>query len=187
MKIERLPLTGLTRITPTRLGDHRGYFSEIFKEEWFRKNVAEVAFVQENESLSAKVGTVRGLHFQVDPFAQGKLVRCIAGKIFDVAVDIRVGSPSYGQWFGLELSVENGEQLWIPAGFAHGFATLVPNCVISYKVTAPYSAVSDRGLLWNDPRIGITWPLPLEDAFLSDKDKLQPTLANLLPSFKFNN
>jgi len=131
MKIEILPLAGLTKIIPTRLGDHRGYFSEVFKDGWFRENVSDVAFVQENESLSATAGTVRGLHFQLDPFAQGKLVRCIAGTIFDVAVDIRVNSPTYGKWYGCELSMENGEQLWIPTGFAHGFATLVPDCVIS--------------------------------------------------------
>jgi dTDP-4-dehydrorhamnose 3,5-epimerase len=186
MKIERLPLAGLAKITPTRLGDHRGYFSEVFKDEWFRENVADVGFVQENESLSATVGTVRGLHFQLEPFAQGKLVRCIAGSIFDVAVDIRTGSPTYGQWYGLELSKDNGEQLWIPAGFAHGFATLTPDCVISYKVTALYSAASDRGLLWNDPQIGIEWPLPLENAILSDKDKVQPPLAQLPASFQFS-
>lgn len=185
MKIERLPLAGLVRITPTRLGDSRGYFSEMFKAGWFRENVADVEFVQENESLSAAVGTVRGLHFQLDPFAQGKLVRCIAGKIFDVAVDIRVGSPTYGKWYGTELSMANSEQLWIPAGFAHGFATLVPDCVISYKVTAPYSAASDRGLLWSDPEIGIEWPLPPEGAILSNKDKMQPTLADLPPSFQY--
>lgn len=179
MKCESLPLSGLILIEPARFGDNRGYFSEVFKEEWFRKNVADVGFVQDNESLSAIKGTVRGLHFQLAPFAQGKLVRCISGKIYDVAVDIRVGSPSYGRWFGLELSMENGRQLWIPAGFAHGFATLVPDCVISYKVTAPYSAAGDKGLLWNDPAIGIAWPLLLDRAVLSDKDKVQPTLANL--------
>lgn len=186
MKIESLPLAGLAKITPTRLGDNRGYFSEVFKEKLFRESVADVSFVQENESLSAAVGTVRGLHFQLQPFEQGKLVRCVAGRVFDVAVDIRVGSMTYGQWYGLELSRQNGEQLWIPAGFAHGFATLEPYCIISYKVTAPYSAVSDRGLLWSDPAIGIVWPLPLENAILSDKDKLQPTLAELTPSFQIN-
>ncbi|WP_026372171.1 dTDP-4-dehydrorhamnose 3,5-epimerase [Rhizobium sp. 42MFCr.1] len=185
MKIGALPLAGLTKITPTRLGDHRGYFSEVFKDGWFRENVADVTFVQENESLSATVGIIRGLHFQLDPFAQGKLVRCLAGRIFDVAVDIRLGSPSYGQWYGCELSNENGEQLWIPTGFAHGFATLVPDCVISYKVTAPYSAVSDRGLFWNDPEIGIEWPVPVDSVVLSDKDKVQPKLADLPPSFKY--
>ncbi len=185
MKIGALPLAGLTKVTPTRLGDHRGYFSEVFKDGWFRENVADVTFVQENESLSATVGTVRGLHFQLDPFAQGKLVRCLAGRIFDVAVDIRLGSPTYGQWYGCELSMENGEQLWIPTGFAHGFVTLVPDCVISYKVTAPYSAVSDRGLLWNDPEIGIEWPMPVDNVVLSDKDKVQPRLADLPPCFKY--
>lgn len=185
MKIERLPLSGLAKLTPTRNGDHRGYFSEVFKEAWFRENVADLTFVQENESLSTAVGTVRGLHFQLAPFAQGKLVRCIAGRIFDLAVDIRVGSPTFGQWYGTELSMANGEQLWIPAGFAHGFATLVPDCVISYKVTAPYDAASDRGLLWNDPDIGIEWPLAPEQAVLSDKDKKQPRLADLPPSFHF--
>ncbi|PYE87300.1 dTDP-4-dehydrorhamnose 3,5-epimerase [Phyllobacterium leguminum] len=185
MKIERLPLAGLAMITPTRLGDHRGYFSEIFKDGWFRENIEDATFVQENESFSAAPGTVRGLHFQIDPFAQGKLVRCIAGKIFDVAVDIRAGSPTYGQWFGTELSMEKGEQLWIPAGFAHGFATLVPDCIISYKVTSPYSAVSDRGLLWNDPAIGIEWPVPIDNAILSGKDRAQPPLADLPPFFQY--
>ena len=185
MQIERLQLAGLARIIPKRLGDHRGYFSEVFRDDWFRQNVSDIVFVQDNESLSATSGTVRGLHFQLDPFAQGKLVRCIAGKIFDVAVDIRVGSPTFGQWYGLELSMENGEQLWIPAGFAHGFATLAPDCVISYKVTAPYSALSDRGILWNDPQIGIKWPVPLEQVVLSDKDKMQPKLVDLPPSFQF--
>lgn len=185
MKIERLPLAGLAIITPKRLGDHRGYFSEVFNDGWFRENVEDVTFVQENESLSAAAGTVRGLHFQLAPFAQGKLVRCLAGRIYDVALDIRVGSPTYGEWFGTELSIEKGEHLWIPAGFAHGFATLVPDCIISYKVTAPYSPVNDRGLLWSDPEIGIEWPMPLENAILSDKDKLQPTLADLPPSFKY--
>lgn len=185
MKIERLPLAGLAKIIPTRLGDHRGYFAEVFKDGWFRENVADVDFVQENESLSAAVGTVRGLHFQLEPFAQGKLVRCLAGRIFDVVVDIRVGSPTYGQWYGAELSKENGEQLWVPAGFAHGFATLEPDSVIFYKVTAPYSAENDRGLLWNDPEIGIEWPLPLDNAILSDKDTKQPKLADLPPSFQY--
>ena len=184
MKFKKLPLDGLVNISPARYGDHRGYFSETFKDDWFRKNVADVTFVQENESLSATAGTVRGLHFQLDPFAQGKLVRCTRGKLFDVAVDIRVGSPTYGQWYGVELSAENGEQLWVPVGFAHGFATLGRDTVIAYKVTAPYDAESDRGVLWNDPEIGIEWPL-LENAVLSEKDKVQPRLADLPLSFKF--
>ncbi|OQP83604.1 dTDP-4-dehydrorhamnose 3,5-epimerase [Rhizobium rhizosphaerae] len=178
-------LPGVVRVVPARFGDSRGYFSEVFKDAWFRENVADVSFVQDNESLSATVGTVRGLHFQLAPFAQGKLVRCIAGALFDVAVDIRVGSPTYGKWVGVTLSAENGEQLWVPPGFAHGFATLAPNTVISYKVTAPYSAAHDRGLLWNDADVGIDWPLAGDGAILSDKDKVQPTLADLPHSFDY--
>ena len=182
MKCERLALDGLAKVIPKRLSDHRGHFSEVFADGWFRENVADVSFIQENESLSRTAGTVRGLHFQLAPFAQGKLVRCIAGRIFDVAVDIRVSSPTYGQWHGIELSMENGEQLWIPAGFAHGFATLEPDCVISYKVTAQYSAECERGLLWNDPTTGIRWPIDLDNVVISDKDKMQPELAEL-PAF----
>lgn len=185
MEVEFLPLLGLAKIVPLRLGDHRGYFSEVFRDSWFRENVADFTFVQENESLSAAVGTVRGLHFQRHPFAQGKLVRCTAGRIFDVAVDIRAGSPTYGKWYSTELSPEGGAQLWIPPGFAHGFVTLVPNCVISYKVTAPYDALSDSGLLWNDPDIGIEWPLTAAELILSEKDKNQPRLADKPAAFQY--
>jgi dTDP-4-dehydrorhamnose 3,5-epimerase len=184
MNFEPLPIPDVVRITPARFGDSRGYFSEVFKDGWFRETIADVSFVQDNQSLSAAAGTVRGLHFQLEPFAQGKLVRAIAGAIFDVAVDIRVGSPSFGRWVAAELSADNGDQLWIPAGFAHGFATLVPDTIIHYKVTAPYSAADDRGLLWNDPAIGIEWPVAEEDAILSDKDRGQPRLADLPPAFR---
>lgn len=185
MKFERLPLPELVSIVPARLGDTRGFFSEVFKEGWFRENVADVGFVQENESLSAKIGTVRGLHFQLAPFAQGKLVRCIAGRIFDVAVDIRRGSPTYGRWYGLELSMENAAQLWIPPGFAHGFATLDADSIVSYKVTAPYSEEHDRGVLWNDDTIGISWPIDLNHSVVSEKDTRQPSLANLPDAFNY--
>ena len=185
MQFERLTVPEIVKITPARFGDNRGYFSEVFKERWFRETIADVGFVQDNQSLSATAGTVRGLHFQLDPFAQGKLVRCIAGSIFDVAVEIRVGSPTYGQWVGAELSADNGVQLWIPAGFAHGFATLVPDTILHYKVTAPYNAASDRGLLWNDPDIGIDWPVAADAVVLSDKDMRQPSLAGLPTSFTY--
>lgn len=178
MQLEALSIPGLKKLTPMRFGDSRGYFSEVFKREWFCKNVANVEFVQDNESLSAQAGTVRGLHFQLEPFAQGKLVRCISGKLIDVAVDIRVGSPTFGKWAAVELSADNGEQLWVPAGFAHGFLTLVDNTMISYKVTAPYSASHDRGLKWDDPEIGINWPF-MNTYIISDKDSKQPTLAEL--------
>ena len=186
MFAERLALPDIVKILPARIGDHRGYFSEIFKDDWFRGNIADVTFVQDNQSLSTAKGTVRGLHFQLDPFAQGKLVRCISGAIFDVAVDIRVGSPTYGRWVGAVLAAKDGAQLWIPVGFAHGFATLEPDTVIHYKVTAPYSATHDRGLRWDDPDIGIDWPVALEDASLSDKDRAQPRLAQLSPAFSFH-
>jgi dTDP-4-dehydrorhamnose 3,5-epimerase len=186
MNFERLAIADVVKIVPAKFGDHRGYFSEVFKDGWFREHVADVTFVQDNQSLSATVGTVRGLHFQLEPFGQGKLVRCIKGAILDVAVDIRVGSPTYGQWVGAELSADNGAQLWIPVGFAHGFATLEPDTIIHYKVTAPYSAKDDRGLLWNDPDIGIEWPATGEGAVLSDKDKVQPRLADLPPSFTYS-
>lgn len=185
MKFERLAIPEVVRITPLRRQDNRGYFSEVFRDDLFRENVADMSFIQENQSLSLETGTVRGLHFQLEPFAQGKLVRCIAGAIYDVAVDIRIGSPTFGQWVGAELSEDNGDQLWVPAGFAHGFKTLRPATLIHYKVTALYSAAHDRGLRWDDPAIGITWPDSAGDVVLSDKDKVQPLLADLPPSFVY--
>lgn len=186
MHIETTAIEGVVAITPPRFGDHRGYFSEVFKDAWFRENVADVTFVQDNESLSAQPGTVRGLHFQTPPFAQGKLVRCLAGRIMDVAVDIRTGSPSFGQWQSRELSPENGMQLWVPPGFAHGFATIEPNSIISYKVTAPYSPQHDRGVAWNDPAIGIRWPVDEKDMVLSDKDRSLPRLADVPSHFSYS-
>ena len=186
MKLNHLSIPDIVEIITKRLGDPRGYFSEIFKDQWFRQRVADVSFVQDNESLSAIAGTIRGLHFQLEPYAQGKLVRCVKGAIFDVAIDIRVGSPTYGKWVGAELSGENGAQLWIPVGFAHGFATLRPETLVHYKVTAPYSAEHDRGLLWDDPSIGIAWPIARGDAVLSDKDRQQPALADLPPAFTYS-
>jgi dTDP-4-dehydrorhamnose 3,5-epimerase len=186
MRFDRLAIPDVVKITPARFGDLRGYFSEVFKDGWFRETIADVCFVQDNQSLSAAAGTVRGLHFQLAPFAQGKLVRVIAGAIFDVAVDIRTGSPTFGQWVAAELSADNGDQLWIPVGFAHGFVTLVPGTIIHYKVTAPYSAANDRGLRWNDPAIGIGWPIAEADAILSDKDRQQPGLAELPPVFHYS-
>lgn len=184
MQLEAFSISGLKKVTPARFGDTRGYFSEVFKLEWFRENVANVEFVQDNESMSAQVGTIRGLHFQAEPFAQGKLVRCIRGRLLDVAVDIRTGSPTFGQWAAVELSQDNGEQLWVPAGFAHGFMTLAADTVISYKVTAPYSAAHDRGVKWDDPAIGINWP-KIGDFVMSDKDTKQPLLSDLPAYFTY--
>lgn len=173
-------------IRPKFLRDARGYFTETFRSDWFAENISDVEFVQENQSLSETCGTIRGLHFQSEPHAQGKLVRCVAGSIFDVAVDIRYNSPTFGQWVGVTLSAEQGNQLWIPSGFAHGFCTLEPASVVSYKVTAYYSREHDLGLAWNDPDVGIAWPGEANPATLSAKDQAQPSLANLPRYFEID-
>jgi len=179
MKVEQLNLAGLALIHPKLHRDDRGYFVECFKDSWFRSNVADVAFVQDNQSLSSRRGTVRGLHFQTAPFGQGKLVRCLRGAIFDVAVDIRPGSATFGQWSGVRLTSEHHEQLWVPEGFAHGFCTLVDDTEIHYKVTQPYSREHERGLAFDDPEIAIDWPIDIGNAILSGNDKAQPALATL--------
>ena len=179
MQLTELAIDGVFEILPTRHQDERGYFAETFRSDWFAANVADVPFVQENQSLSRSVGVVRGLHFQAAPFAQGKLVRCVAGAIFDVAVDIRRESPSFGKWVATTLTAEKGNQLWIPEGFLHGFCTLTPDTQVSYKVTNYYDKASDKGVLWNDPQIGIQWPDIADPASLSAKDQGQPKLADL--------
>lgn len=164
---------------PRRIGDERGWFSEEFRVDAFKREVADVDFVQHNRSYSRPKGTLRGLHFQLDPRAQGKLVRCPRGRILDVAVDLRSSSPTFGQHVAAELTGENGHQLWVPAGFAHGFCTLEEDCEVAYLVTDYYSPDHDRGLLWNDPALGIEWPAAEADAMLSPKDRTQPRLADL--------
>lgn len=183
MQVVCFKVSGPVLLVPIRHGDARGYFSETFRQDFFDKAVTPISFVQDNESLSAETGTVRGLHFQLNPKAQGKLVRCIAGAIVDVVVDIRQGSPTYGQHVRAELSAENGQQLWVPAGFAHGFCTLAPNTVVTYKVTEYHSPQHDRGLRWNDPALGIDWPVGEGKAVLSAKDTAQPLLSQLDANF----
>ncbi len=178
MHHEETTLPGVLLISPRRFGDHRGFFAETYSRRRYGEIGIGVEFVQDNHSLSAEVGTVRGLHFQAPPHAQAKLVRCGRGAIFDVAVDIRKGSPTYGQWVGYELSAENGAQLFIPAGFAHGFATLLPESEVVYKCSDYYAPETEGALLWNDPEVGIDWPLA-GDAILSDKDAVAPPLADL--------
>ena len=158
-EIFRTALPDVIRILPSRFGDHRGFFSETYSQLAYANLGIEAVFVQDNHSLSAAVGTVRGLHFQVPPHAQAKLVRCGRGAIFDVAVDIRRGSPTYGRWAGFTLSAENGAQLYIPVGFAHGFATLEPDSEIIYKCSDYYAPETEGALRWDDPDIGIDWPL----------------------------
>ena len=183
MEFRQLSIAGPILIIPVRRGDMRGYFSEIFRADRFAQGVGPIDLVQENESLSAQIGTIRGLHFQLPPAAQGKLVRCTSGAIFDVAVDLRHDSPTYGEWVSVELSAENGHQLWVPAGFAHGFCTLAADSVVTYKVSSYYSLEHDRGLAWDDPAIAITWPAIADKETLSAKDRVQPQLGDLPPVF----
>lgn len=179
MKLARTELEGVVEITPLRRADSRGHFAETFRQDWFNEHVGAFSFVQDNQSLSLARGTVRGLHFQSDPAAQGKLVRCIGGTIFDVAVDIRQDSPAYGRWVSVILSAEAGNQLWIPPGFLHGFCTLEASCVVSYKVTNYYDADCDKGVRWNDRAIGIEWPDVADAIQLSLKDSQAPLLRDL--------
>ena len=165
-----------------RHGDHRGFFSETYSRNKYSKLGIGVEFVQDNHSLSREVGTLRGLHFQAPPHAQAKVVRCGRGAIFDVAVDIRRGSPTYGEWEGYELTAENGDQLYVPVGFAHGFLTLEPDSEIVYKCSDYYAPETEGAILWNDPDIGIDWPTKA-DPILSDKDAVAPLLADLESPF----
>ncbi|WP_430450480.1 dTDP-4-dehydrorhamnose 3,5-epimerase [Rhodophyticola sp.] len=177
MQTDQTALPGVVLITPPRFGDHRGFFSESYSRAKLAQAGIDIDFVQDNHSLSSTVGTVRGLHFQAPPHAQDKLVRCGRGALFDVAVDIRRGSPTYGQWVGYELSFENGRQLLVPAGFAHGFMTLQPDTEIVYKCSDYYAPETEGALLWNDADIGIDWPLEDIDAVISDKDAAAPGIA----------
>lgn len=176
MKIESLAVAGVKLITPKIIRDERGFFSETWAEKALADLGLEIRFVQDNHALSITKGTVRGLHFQTAPKAQGKLVRCVRGAILDVAVDIRKSSPTFGHHVAAVLSVENWAQLWVPAGFAHGYATLEPNSEVIYKVTDTYSPAHDRGIAWDDPALGIVWPVTREAAQLSAKDRMQPKL-----------
>jgi len=179
MEFVRLPIDGVLSITPKRIGDDRGWFTEVFRSDLFCAEVGAVHFVQYNESLSRSKGTIRGLHFQIAPKAQGKLVRCLRGRILDVAVDLRLSSPTFGSHVAEHLSAENGNQLWIPPGFAHGFCTLENDCQVGYMVTEYYSPTHDRGLRWNDPVLAIAWPFTDNHALLSPKDRIQPLLSEL--------
>lgn len=179
MEIRDFEIEGLFEIIPRKIEDERGYFSEIFKANLFAEYAPGVEFVQDNQSLSVKAGTVRGIHFQSHPAAQGKLVRCLAGRLLDVAVDLRSGSQTFGKWISVELSPDDNNQLWIPVGFGHAFCSLEPNTVISYRVTSYFSPEDDRGVAWDDPDIAISWPDIADSETLSGKDRQQPRLADL--------
>jgi dTDP-4-dehydrorhamnose 3,5-epimerase len=169
-------------VRPLVIADARGFFSETYKRNEFEAAGIVLDFVQENHSLSRQAGTVRGLHFQAPPDAQDKLVRVVRGRIFDVAVDIRRSSPTFGRHVAVELSADDMHQLLVPKGFAHGFCTLEPDTAVVYKVTSYYSRENDYGILWNDPALGIEWPLDESAAQLSDKDRVHPRLGDL-PAF----
>lgn len=185
MQIESLAIADVKLITPRKFGDQRGFFSETYSARAFEQAGLHYTFVQDNHSLSAEVGTVRGLHFQSPPMAQAKLVRVVRGAILDVAVDVRRTSPTYGQHVSAVLSAENWHQILVPTGFAHGFATLEPNTEVVYKVDAFYSKEHDAGLLWNDPALGIDWRLPPGvEPVLSEKDRVLPRLADITSPFE---
>ena len=181
--IERLEIDGLLLVHSKRFDDLRGHFVETWSRDAFRHLGIELNFVQDNQSLSVRQGTVRGLHFQRPPFAQAKLVRVLRGSVFDVAVDLRCGSPHYGRWCGTMLTAASPAQLYVPKGFAHGFMTLEPNTVVAYKVDASYAPHCDAGVHWQDPDIGIEWPFDAMDAVLSPKDLSLPSLATLSSPF----
>lgn len=184
MQVEDTPLAGVRVLKPRRFGDARGFFSESWNRRLLAEHGMDFDFVQDNHSVSARVNTIRGLHFQSPPHAQAKLVRCGRGRLFDVAVDIRRGSPTYGHWFGIELSFENGRQLMIPAGFLHGFSTREPDTEIIYKCTDYYSPTADGAVRFDDPDIGIDWGLTGEPV-LSDKDVAAPRLRDFSTPFSF--
>lgn len=183
LSVEETAIPAVKIVTPKKFGDHRGFFSETWSRNAFVEAGLDLDFVQDNQSLSASVGTLRGLHFQSPPFAQDKLVRVTRGRILDVAVDIRASSPTFGKHVAVELSAENWKQLLVPVGFAHGFVTLEPDTEVLYKVTAPYAPENDHGLAFDDPALGIDWRLPLSGLTLSDKDRKHPRLAEMLRYF----
>src|SRR3954464_13706952 len=185
MQIIPTAIPEVKEVRPVRHGDARGFFSEIFRDDVLRQHGIEMAFVQENHSLSVDRGVIRGLHFQIPPMAQAKLVRAAHNAMHDDDVDIHTGSPTYGRHVAVALSAAEGNQLFVPEGFAHGFCTLEPNSEVIYKVNRYYSPEHDRGMRWNDPALGIAWPVDEGKAVLSDKDRLQPLLAELPALFAY--
>lgn len=179
-------LPGVFILEPRRFVDDRGFFCEVWNRQRLREAGFEAEFVQDNQSISEASGTVRGLHFQMPPHAQDKLVRCGRGRVLDVAVDIRHGSPTFGHWVGIELSAENGRQLFVPKGFAHGFVTREPHTELLYKCSDYYSPQCDRGIRFDDPDLGIDWGVAAERAMLSDKDRAAPFLRDITSPFSWD-
>jgi dTDP-4-dehydrorhamnose 3,5-epimerase len=183
--VETLRIPAVKILRPIKHADSRGFLSETYSKRALAEAGIDTDFIQDNHALSAETGTLRGLHFQMAPFPQHKLVRVVRGAIFDVAVDIRVGSPSFGQHVSAVISADNWNQILVPTGFAHGLVTLEPGTEVLYKVSEVYSPEHDKGLLWNDEALGIAWPVNEAEAILSAKDKRQPKLADLPAYFRY--
>jgi dTDP-4-dehydrorhamnose 3,5-epimerase len=183
--IENTGLPDVVVMTPRRFADSRGSFQETYNRDTLTKFGIDTDFVQDNQSWSRDAGTIRGLHFQTPPSAQAKLVRVLVGEIWDVAVDIRAGSPTYGEWTGVTLSAQNNRQLLIPAGFLHGFVTRVPDCLVAYKCSATYAPDCEGAVRFDDPDLAIDWGIPATDAVLSDKDAAAGSFADLKTPFTY--
>ena len=177
MNVESLAIADVKLLTPPRFRDPRGFFSETWNQDRFARVGVPGPFIQDNHAVSTERGVVRGLHLQIGPNAQGKLVRVVRGAIWDVAVDVRRGSPTYGKHVGAELSADNWSQIWVPVGFLHGYCTLTAETEVIYKVTAPYDKAAERGVIWNDPALALPWPIDPTAAVLSDKDLVLPRLS----------
>jgi len=186
LQIEPLVIPEVLAISPRQHGDERGFFSEVYRADAFAQHGLREVFVQDNHVFSAHRGVLRGLHYQAPPHAQGKLVRCTRGAILDVAVDIRRGSPTFGQHVSLELSAANWRQIWVPPGFAHAYVTLDRDCEVIYKVTSNYDPAAERGLAWEDPALGIDWRVPTDELVISAKDRCNPRLADLELVFSYS-
>lgn len=185
VEFRKLPLKGAYEISPQKFGDARGFFSETYNQGWFQERGIDIDFVQDNQSFSAEKGVLRGLHCQLDPFAQDKLVRVTKGRIFDVLVDVREESSTYKEWCGVEISAQKWNQVLVPKGFLHGFLTLEEETEVIYKVSALYSPDCDRSIRYDDPSIGIEWPLPENEMQLSEKDQNAPFLENSDVKFSY--
>ena len=186
LEVRRLAIAEVLELTPKRFGDRRGYFCELFNRKRFAEETgAALDFIQTNQSRSAATATLRGLHFQAPPFAQAKLVWAVHGAAFDVAIDIRLGSPTFGKWASVLLSADRGNQILVPAGFAHGFLTLEPDTIVQYMVDNPYAPTHDRGIRWDDPTLAIDWPLAGPAPTLSERDAGFPRLSDVETPFGF--
>ena len=186
MQVQKFAIPDVLLLTPTKHGDSRGFFSEVYNRRTLAAVGVHAEFVQDNHSFSADLGTVRGLHFQAPPHAQSKLVRVVRGSVYDVALDVRCGSPTYGGHVATVLSAETGGQLFVPAGFAHGLMTLEADTEVIYKVSAYYAPSHDQGVFWDDEALGIEWPIPAARTKVSDRDRAQPRFAQLSSPFVYN-